>query len=1033
MAHASAVAGPSWSTAEDAVVLILENPAQRQHKRPGKKNLPKAAYDILKEYFFNVNRYPKKHERLELAARVNRVPGCPPDAYTANNVQGYFATLRTRHPQASTVVVKRELVEEPLSFSFAGETATNGATVEGTTSSISAAPRKKRKSKASTVVESQVTASAHSGEPTTNGATIPASTSSISAAPRKKRKLKATAVAESQATTLASTTSQHPLPSASTDGSISNLFLPAYTPSSASAPSAPPSQKKWTRLKAEGYKILTDFFKNVSRYPTAAQKAELLAAVTSIKGCEGYTIKKMTAYFSRMRIERKEPVAFVKAESPDSHLNAASSFIHESSSASSLVHPSFPEPEPAPARPPLPFTNPLPILQLAPSVPQAQPKPVLQLHSQLQPPAPTPPVAQPPQSSAFSMFEPIMYIPRAPLQPQSEPTPNPSDPPTAAGDAGAADPDHAQRPADPPSLQLSFSVTSEPVQPSSSLDSDTVQTDAPATPDPIQPAETNDAVQDSSDPVPSPTSPKSKSKSKSTTKLESPKSPKRGLAPAALKLLDDYYATVSSSPSTVQSAALAAQVNALSEGGRCTAKQVRKYFKRRRVEDKCEALKAVRMGTGAGEPEPKLVLVAVVEPESGHHAKSGAWLDSGVAYNSESESVHDMSNTDPVANGLIDASVSEITALNGQDEVVGGEAVEPTSGESLPETSNIATGIGDLEELMASSSPPTQGDGHTQDDDHTAQDVSMDGVPESHESEDAVSGSPEPDQDGERSDVHMQVPVREEQIDAVIEGDVDDSELVVEVESKSNSKLNGSQCERDLEGGSAAPSLSTSGGHDTDGGDEAVPDVPMGDISESHEPERVAPTTAEPDHYVNDEEYSDVHPPIPAEEEQTDTGIEVDVEQAECDELVPKVQPESDSKPDDSESVCEAVVDALPDPSEPEASTLPAPDEEHESSNDQALLEVYMDHVHESSQPEDAVDLDSSGNSGPEKDAGIPMDVDPDLVPSAVVQVDVLGLAAQLQRVFSRPPPLDEGHPTTFADFATWLEARNVHLVCASS
>ena len=62
-----------------------------------------------------------------------------------------------------------------------------------------------------------------------------------------------------------------------------------------------------------------------------------------------------------------------------------------------------------------------------------------------------------------------------------------------------------------------------------------------------------------------------------------------------------------------------------------------------------------------------------------------------------------------------------------------------------------------------------------------------------------------------------------------------------------------------------------------------------------------------------------------------------------------------------------------------------------------------------------------------------PMEVDPCAVPSTVTQVDVLGLAAQLQRVFSRPPALDEGHPTTFADFATWLEARNVNLVCASS
>lgn len=47
-----------------------------------------------------------------------------------------------------------------------------------------------------------------------------------------------------------------------------------------------------------------------------------MAAVTAMKGCEGYTVTKLTAYFSRMRIERKEPVLFVKAESPDSQFNA---------------------------------------------------------------------------------------------------------------------------------------------------------------------------------------------------------------------------------------------------------------------------------------------------------------------------------------------------------------------------------------------------------------------------------------------------------------------------------------------------------------------------------------------------------------------------------------------------------------------------------------------------------------------------------------------------------------------------------------
>ncbi|KAM5531383.1 hypothetical protein V8D89_014946 [Ganoderma adspersum] len=966
MAQASAVAAPSWSTAEDAVVLILENPAQRQHKRPGKKNLPKPAYDILKEYFFNVNRYPKKHERLELAARVNRVPGCPPDAYTANNVQGYFATLRTRHPQASTVVVKRELVEEPLSFTFASE-------------------------------------------PTTNGATIPDSTSSISAAPRKKRKLKATAVAESQATTLASTTSQHPLPSASMDGSISNLFLPAYTPSAASAPSAPPSQKKWTRLKAEGYKILTDFFKNVSRYPTAAQKAELLAAVTSIKGCEGYTIKKMTAYFSRMRIERKEPVAFVKAESPDSHLNAvlpedtpadgwtswvalpASSFLHDSSSGPSLVHPPFPEPEPAP----LPVTDPLPILQLAPSMPQAQPKPVVQLHSQLQPPAPTPPEAQPPP----------FCLP----QPQTEPTPTLSDPPTTAAD-GAAEHDPLRNPPDSPSIQ-----PSDAVQSSSSLCSDMLQTNVPAPLELVRPAERGDAVEDSSDPIPTPT-PSPKFGSKSTTQPES-QSPKRGLTAAALKLLDDHYANVSPSPSTVQSAALAAQVNALSEGVRCTAKQVRKYFKKRRVEDKCEAIKAERMGAGA--EEPPLMLAAVVEPGSGSRSDP---------------SLHGVSNADLAASDLAEASPSGLAAPHGGDEVgSASEVVEPASGESLPDMSNADVGTRDLEEPTASSAALARGGGDKQDNDQTVPDIAMDDVPEHSESGDTVPGSPDPDQDREYSDVYAQIPAEEEWTAAKIEAEVEDaecdSELVAGVEPNSNSKLDESLCERDLAEDSATSSVPAPSGRDMDSIDEPVQDTSMDDVPENHELDDDVLGSPEPEH---DGQCSGSHAHIHGKEDRRDAQLEADIEHARRNsEAVPEVEPESDSKLEAPESTCEMVEDALTDPAEASDSTLVALEAEDEDSNDRALPEVCsMDDVHESPKPEEATDL-GSDRSAPENDT--PMDVDPDPVPSAIIQVDVLGLAAQLQRVFSRPPALDEGHPTTFADFATWLEARNVSLVCASS
>ena len=83
------------------------------------------------------------------------------------------------------------------------------------------------------------------------------------------------------------------------------------------------------------------------------------------------------------------------------------------------------------------------------------------------------------------------------------------------------------------------------------------------------------------------------------------------------RLCPDYYGTVTPNPSITQCATLASQISALPDGGRCTAKQVRKYFKKRRVEERCEALKVERMGVGAGADEPALVLVTVVEPKSG--------------------------------------------------------------------------------------------------------------------------------------------------------------------------------------------------------------------------------------------------------------------------------------------------------------------------------------------------------------------------------------------------------------------------------
>ncbi|KAI1786150.1 hypothetical protein LXA43DRAFT_1034874 [Ganoderma leucocontextum] len=899
-AEASLVASSSSICADDGVVLVSNpsSPNLERQRRPGKKHLPKEAYGILKDYFFNVNRWPKKHERLELAAKVHTVPGS--EGYTPKNIEGYFANLRKQHRQTSDVVVKREIVEAPLSLD-ADETAVNGATIAEDLSSISTAPKKKRKSRTTHVGESQATTSA--------------------------------------------TSAQHPLSTASTEASLSGIVAPTHMgspPSASSVPSTKTNQKKRNRIKVEGYKIINDFFTNVSRYPTASQKVELLAAVTSIKGCEGYTLEKLTGYFSRRRTERKEPVPFVKAESPESLSNAALYQDQGSPEAASLVvYPpsslSLSEPEPAPepdAHPASPAFHTSNILFLPPLVPPPHP--------------PTPPAPQLSPFILFSNFEPYTPTLEAQPQPHNSPQPTAPDLATTRRSTVGSEPDPPRYPADGPAIP-----------PSMPVDPDAPMSDAPTTSEGAETAATGTAVLATSDPIPNP-SPRSATKPK-------PKSQTRALTDAALKVLDDYYANVTPNPSPSQCATLASQVSALPECGRCTAKQVRKYFKKRRVEERCEALKAERMGAGVdadgGQAEPVLVLVAVVEPKP----------------NLKSD-----------------------------------EPVRETS------TSDINTIASDLPEA-STPSLPALGGGRQESSEQLIEDILMD---ENHEPEDVVLHYPKSNQDGGCSDHHTQIPGKEEGMDAGV-----DPELVAEVEPNSNSKPDESGPEMsdvivftgDLVDASAS-SLPAFGGQDEDSSHQAVPDISMDDFPEIGEPEDVVLDYPNSD---DDGECSDAHTQTPGKEERIGAGIEARVGHAERD----LEEVEHNSNLNSDESGCEVVSDTFDtDLSKASPSSLPALGGEDECSSDEALREVSMDDVHESPKPEDAV-LDSSEADQLEDDT--PMDVDSDVSPAAV-QVDVLGLATQLQRVFSKPATLDEGHPTTFADFAMWLQMRNVGLLCAS-
>ncbi|KAI0350825.1 hypothetical protein OH77DRAFT_1524519 [Trametes cingulata] len=57
-----------------------------------RKRLAQEAYDILTEYYNTVTKNPKKQQRIELAERVRRIPGC--EDYTPDNVLSYFAGKR---------------------------------------------------------------------------------------------------------------------------------------------------------------------------------------------------------------------------------------------------------------------------------------------------------------------------------------------------------------------------------------------------------------------------------------------------------------------------------------------------------------------------------------------------------------------------------------------------------------------------------------------------------------------------------------------------------------------------------------------------------------------------------------------------------------------------------------------------------------------------------------------------------------------------------------------------------------------------
>ncbi|TBU22106.1 hypothetical protein BD311DRAFT_166573 [Dichomitus squalens] len=75
-----------------------------------KKHLIDAAYDILNDYFYNVDKHPDEDARAELAERVRDIPGC--EHYTSRQVYAYFGNMRFKTREGHVPKAMRRLQED---------------------------------------------------------------------------------------------------------------------------------------------------------------------------------------------------------------------------------------------------------------------------------------------------------------------------------------------------------------------------------------------------------------------------------------------------------------------------------------------------------------------------------------------------------------------------------------------------------------------------------------------------------------------------------------------------------------------------------------------------------------------------------------------------------------------------------------------------------------------------------------------------------------------------------------------------------
>ncbi|KAI0656894.1 hypothetical protein C8Q70DRAFT_935249 [Cubamyces menziesii] len=77
----------------------------RSGRTGGRRRYPQEAYDILSDYYTNVNKYPTKQELQNLVAQITVIPGC--EDYNTDKAYAYFAGKRQQNGDTRAKIKKQ--------------------------------------------------------------------------------------------------------------------------------------------------------------------------------------------------------------------------------------------------------------------------------------------------------------------------------------------------------------------------------------------------------------------------------------------------------------------------------------------------------------------------------------------------------------------------------------------------------------------------------------------------------------------------------------------------------------------------------------------------------------------------------------------------------------------------------------------------------------------------------------------------------------------------------------------------------------